>query len=144
MLAQEFAALHQGDGVRVDLGDVVPVFFGQADETVRDAQFVFADNLRTALSQQFVVVEQATCNGVLDGQHADDLAVVADGLEHVFKCSAADQFDVFAFEVPVCCNVVKGTQCSLDGYSFHIIVLTKNPASNQWERDPYLNFQFSI
>ena len=56
VLAEEFAALHQGDGVGVDFGDVVPVFFGQADEAVRDAQLVFTYDLCAALPQQFVVV----------------------------------------------------------------------------------------
>lgn len=37
VLLQEVAALHQGDGVRVHLGDVVPLLIGQTHETMRDA-----------------------------------------------------------------------------------------------------------
>ena len=90
MSAEELAALHQGDGVGVDFGDVVPIFIGQADKAVRDAQFVFAYNLCAALTQQFVVVQQAAGNGVFYRQHADGLAVLLDGIEDFFEAGAAD------------------------------------------------------
>ena len=67
MLIQKITALHQGDRVGVDFCQVFPAFFGQADEAMWDAQLVFADNLRTALSQQFIVVQQASRYRIFDG-----------------------------------------------------------------------------
>ena len=67
MLVQEITALHQGDRVGVDFCQIFPTFIGQADEAVRDTQFVFTDNLRAALSQQLIVVQQAARNRILYG-----------------------------------------------------------------------------
>ena len=67
MLIQKFATLHQGDRVGVDFCQIFPVLIGETDKTVRDAQFVFTDNLCAALSQQFIVVQQTSRNRILDG-----------------------------------------------------------------------------
>ena len=37
VLVQELPALHQGNRVRVHLGNVIPVLFGQANEAMRNA-----------------------------------------------------------------------------------------------------------
>ena len=106
MLSEELAALHQGDGVGVHFRNVVPVFFGQANEAVGDAQLVFAHNLCTALAEQFVVVQQAACNRIFDCQHTYGLAVFLDSGKHIFEVGAADQLYFLSFEVFVCGNVV--------------------------------------
>ena len=41
---QEIAALHQGDRVRADFGDVVGRLPGESRQDVRDAEFLFADD----------------------------------------------------------------------------------------------------
>lgn len=38
VLSQEFTALHQGDRVGVDFGNIIPVFIGQADKTMGNTQ----------------------------------------------------------------------------------------------------------
>ena len=50
VLSQEFTALHQGDRVGVDFGNIIPVFIGQADKTMGNTQLVLADNLCATLA----------------------------------------------------------------------------------------------
>ena len=67
VLIQKFATLHQGDRVGVDFSQVFPTLIRETDEAVRDTQFVFTDDLCAALSQQLIVVQQASRNCILDG-----------------------------------------------------------------------------
>lgn len=67
---EEFAALHQGDGVGVDLVQVVGPLPGQRRQHVRDAQLALADDLQLAAAQQLVVLQQTAGDRVLDGDHA--------------------------------------------------------------------------
>ena len=50
VLSEEFTALHQGDGVGVDFGNIIPVFIGQADKTMGNTQLVLANNLCATLA----------------------------------------------------------------------------------------------
>lgn len=67
---QEIAALHQGDRVRADFGDVVGRLPGEGRQDVRDAEFLFADDPGAALLQELVVGQQAAGDGVFDGRDA--------------------------------------------------------------------------
>jgi hypothetical protein len=42
------------------------------------------------LTQQFVVVQQAPRDGILDGQHTDDQAVFVNRLKHILESGATD------------------------------------------------------
>ena len=106
MLSEELTALHQGDGVGVYFRDVVPILVGQANKAMRDAQFVFAYNLCAALAQEFIVVQQASCNRIFYCQHAYGLTVLFDSSKYVLEAGAADKLYFFSFEVLVCGNVV--------------------------------------
>ena len=65
MTSEKLATLHECDGMRVNFGKVFPILFGQTHNAMTDAELVFAHNRHTAVSQQFVVVEQAAGNRVL-------------------------------------------------------------------------------
>ena len=123
MALQELPALCQSHGMGVDFPDVVPTFVGQAQQAVRNAHFVFAHDGHAVFAQQVVVVQQASRDGILDGQQADDIVVLAHGRKHVFKRCAANQFYRFVFEVLVCGHVVIGAFYSLDCDLLHICCL---------------------
>ena len=106
MLSEELTALHQGDGVGVYFRDVVPILVGQANKAMRDAQFVFAYNLCAALAQEFIVVQQASCNRIFYCQHAYGLTVLFDSSKYLLEAGAADKLYFFSFEVFMCGNVV--------------------------------------
>ena len=119
MVGQECAALHQCHGVRVHLGDGVPRVVGQTADAVLDVQLVFAHHRRARVAQQFVVVQQASSNGVLDGRKADDCRVALDLLEHLFERRAAHHLHLLAVEVLPCGNVVERSQFALYRYFLH-------------------------
>jgi len=56
VVIEEIPALHQRNGVGVYLVNVRPVLIGQAGETMQEAQLVFTDDARTALTKQLVVL----------------------------------------------------------------------------------------
>lgn len=97
-MLQEIPALCQCHRVGVDFGQCAPVFSGQAHDAVADAQFVFSDNRCPAVSEQLVIVKEASGNRVFNGNHSDDAAVFPKGVEHVFERVAANQFDFLVLE----------------------------------------------
>ena len=127
MLAQKSAALHKCNGVRVHFRDVVPVVFGKAEKAVLDVQLMLANNGSAAFAKQLVVVQQTACNGVFDGYDSYDIAVCLHVLEYFLEGVAAYQFNVFAFEVLMCRDVVERTDYSLYCNFLHISKI-KNPA----------------
>ena len=62
-LFEEFAALHQGDGMGVYFSDFVEGLSGECGDDVRDAEFLFADDPGPAALEEFVVGEQASGDG---------------------------------------------------------------------------------
>ena len=85
VLCQEVAALHQGYGVRVYLGDGVPIILRQTADTVRDVQLMLAHDGSTAVAQQLVVVQQAARNRILDSQHTYGGRILLHLLKHLFE-----------------------------------------------------------
>ena len=85
VLGQKLAALHQGYGMGVYLLDGVPVVVRQAADAVGDVQLVLADDGGARVAQQLVVMQQATGNGILDGQHTDAGGVLAHAVKHLFE-----------------------------------------------------------
>ena len=119
MALQEGLALGERYGVRMDFLQRAPVVFRQADAVVLDAELVFAYDGCSAIAKQFVVVKQASGDGILDGQHTDDVAVLMHVLEDFLERVATDEFDFVIREELVGCDVVERTGDTLYGYSFH-------------------------
>ena len=85
VLSQEVAALHQGYGVRVYLGNGVPIVLRQTADAVGDVQLMLAYDGSTAITQQLVVVQQTTRNRILDSQHAYGGRILLHLLKHLFE-----------------------------------------------------------
>ena len=109
--------------MRVNLGNVVPVVIGQAYYAVAYAQFVFAHYRKAAVAQQFVVVENAAGYGVFDCHKGEQRAVAFHLVEKRLERVAANQFNVFAFEIIVCGYVVERAFYTLYRYFFHILFI---------------------
>ena len=84
---------------------------------------MLAHHRRARVAEQFVVVEQAAGDGVLDGGHADDGGVAADFVVDLLEGGAADDLHLFSLEIQVGGDVVKRTDAPLDGDSPHIIIM---------------------
>lgn len=126
---EKFAALHQGNRVGVYFGDVVPVVVGQAHNRVRDVQAGFADDLKSAFPQQFMILQQAPRNGVFYGYQSDDAVVVFDAFENIFERGAVEHIYLLAAEIAVGGDVVERAFASLYGDAFHLflVYIKKNP-----------------
>ena len=135
MVLQIVARLHQGHGVRVHLGDGVPRVVGQTTDAMGDVQFVLANHRCARIAQQFVVVEQRTGNGVLDGGHSDDRRVLLDGLVDLLERRTTDELQLVVLEILVGGYVVETSDLALYGYSFHIVFIKTNPAFTSVKRD---------
>lgn len=92
--------------MRVDFRQCSPVFSGQTHNAVADAELMFTYDRSTAVAQEFVVMEQASGDGIFYGNHPDNIAVVADRTEHFFERVAANQLYFFVVEVFVGGNIV--------------------------------------
>jgi hypothetical protein len=103
----------------MDFGQRTPIVFGQADAIVLDAELVFAHDGHSIFAQEFVVVEEASGDGVLNGQHPYHRAVLLDVLEDFLERVTTDEFDVFAREELVGGDVVERARYTLYSYSFH-------------------------
>ena len=116
-------ALHQRHRVRVHLMYVLHPLRGKGAETVRDVCLVLADNRRTAVAQQFVVVQQRTRDGVLYGCQPDDGGVVLHLCEDLLESVAAVYLQLLAFKIFVGGDVVEAAFHALDSYAFQFLVL---------------------
>ena len=59
------------------------------------------------LTKQFVIVEQATSNGILDGSDSDDSRVTLDILKHFLKGCTTNQLYLLTLEVFMRSNVME-------------------------------------
>ena len=84
-----------------------PIVFWQADTIVLDAEFVFTYDGCTAFAQQLIIVQQATCNGIFDGEHTDDVTVLMHVLEDFLEGIATNQFDFLVREKLMGGNVME-------------------------------------
>jgi hypothetical protein len=91
----------------MDFFQGTPIVFRQADAIVLNAEFVFTHDGCTAFAQQLIIVQQATCNGVFDGEHTDDVIVLMHVLEDFLEGIATNQFDFFVREILVGGNVME-------------------------------------
>ena len=85
MFVQKITTLHKGNRVGVHFRDIVLIFVRQTDEAMGDAQLVLSHYLYATLFQQFVIVQQTACDGVLYGAETYHVAVVLDGIEYLLK-----------------------------------------------------------
>ena len=76
-------------------------------------------DLHTAFAQQFVVVEQTACDGVLNGDESYYVGVLLHFLKHLFERVATNDFDRLVVEKLMGGDVVKTSNNSLYGYSSH-------------------------
>ena len=130
-----FAALHQGDRVRMHLADVCDPLSRKRRQHVRDAELVLADDRQRAAAQQFVVRQQASGNGVLDGRHPQQLRVGCHAGELLVETHAGQHLDLFAGETSVRRGLVETTRYPLYRYPFHLLNRIKKSRSST-ERDP--------
>ena len=103
----------------VNLLQGAPVVIRQTADAVLNVQLVLAHHGGTALSEQLVVVEQASCYGIFDGADADHRRVSLDVLEHLLEGGAANQLNLFALKILMGSDVVERSQLSLYCYSLH-------------------------
>ena len=129
VVLQVVACLHEGNGMRMHLGDGVPVVVGQAADAMGDVQFMLAHDGGTAVAQQLVVVQQRAGNGVLDGRHCNDGGVLGHRLIHLFEGGTADELQLLAPEVLMGGYVVERPDFSLYSYSLHTLLLKEIPLS---------------
>lgn len=66
MTLKKSLTLGQCHWMRVYFMQVGPIFIGQATNTMGNTQFLLSYNHHATIAQQFVVVKQATRNGILD------------------------------------------------------------------------------
>ena len=105
---------------------------------------MFADDGGSAITKQFIVMEQASSDGVFDGQHTDNGTVLFHVLEDILEGIATDKLEFFVGKEFMCCYVVERPGHSLYCYSFHIyiyisfyfvdfslLLYSKNPTSFQ-------------
>ena len=130
MSVEELPALHEGNGMGVHLFEVFPTFIWQTHNAVLDAELVFADNRHAALSQQLVVVEQASGYRVLNRHESQQVFLRFESCEHLFESVAADQFHLLALEEAMGGYVVETAFDALYCYPFHpvVSVIPKHPA----------------
>jgi hypothetical protein len=96
-------------------------------------------------------VQQASCNGVLDSQHADTGRILLHLCKDFLKGVATDQLYLLALKIEVGSYVVKRSYQSLYRYSFHSCILffirlfKKTPLSlGVCEAEPYFIFAFTL
>ena len=141
MLGQELTALHQGYRVRVDFRNGVPVILRQTADAVGDVEFVLPHYTGTTVAQQFIVMQQTTCNRIFDGKHANGCGILLDVLKDLFEGRAADELYLFSLEIQVCRDIVERPDQSLYGNSLHLnyylftFHLKTNPAFTCVKRD---------
>ena len=143
MVLQEVSALRQCYRMRVDFGQCAPVFAGQAHNAVADTQFVFAYDGGSAITKQFIVMEQATRNGIFDCHHSEDAVVLLHFGKHFFECVATNQFNGFILKVFVGRNVVIRAQDSLYGYFFHFQNALNKKIPSSFRKRDFVSF-FSL
>jgi len=144
MLCEELTALHQCHGMRMDLGDGVPVVIWQATDTMGDMQLMLSHDGGAGFTQQLVVMQQRAGDGILDGEHADGGWVLLDGVKHLLEGRATNQLYLLILEEQMGGDVVKRTDESLYRYSLHnaFYFYKKTPLSLVCEAEPYLILQF--
>ena len=123
MVGEKVAALHQRHGVRVDLGHAGPVVVGQTADGMLDVQTVFAHDGSTRRAQQFIIMQQRAGYRVLNGEKANHGGVTSDILEYLFEGRAADDLQLFSFEILMCRYIMKRPDYSLYCYSLHSYLL---------------------
>jgi hypothetical protein len=68
---------------------------------------MFAYDGCATFAQQFVIVQQTSCNSIFDGEHTDDVTVLMHVLEDFLEGIATNQFDFFVREILVGGNVME-------------------------------------
>lgn len=116
---QKFAALHQGDRMRVDLADLPDPLSGQGCKDVRDPELLLADDTGAAQPQQFVVRKQAACDRVFDGCDAQQVSVGLHAGEQLVETRAGEGIDPLSVEEIAGGRVVETSGDALYGDSFH-------------------------
>lgn len=104
-------------------GNGVVAILWQATDGVLYVQLMLAYHRCPACGEQFVVVKQRACYGVLDGEHSYNRWVSLDILEHSLESGAADKLYLLSLKELVGGDVMERSDKSLYSYSFHILLL---------------------
>ena len=91
----------------MNLLERTPIILGQTTDTVLDMEFMLSHYGSATLTKQFVIVEQATSNGILDGSDSDDSRVTLDILKHFLKGCTTNQLNLLTLEVFMRSNVME-------------------------------------
>src|SRR5574344_353120 len=103
----------------MDFGQHLPVIIRKTTDTMFYMQSMFSDDSTSALSQQIIIVQQRSGNGIFYGCQSNDCRVTFNVGKHLFKGSTTNQLYLFPFKILVGCNVMKTSNLSLYRYSFH-------------------------
>jgi hypothetical protein len=74
---------------------------------VLDAEFMFSHDGCATFAQQLIIVQQASCNGIFDGKHTDDVVVLMHLLEYFLEGITTNHFDFLVREELVGSNVME-------------------------------------
>ena len=83
--AEILLTLHQRHRVRIDFSQFVDGLSGQRGENMRDALFLFADYPELALTEHFMILQQAACYGILDRHNAYKRRIALKSVKHIVE-----------------------------------------------------------
>ena len=86
-------------------------------------ELVLSHNGHAALLEQFVVVEQTSCYGILYGYQCEQIVVLPSLCKQTFKRIAANELYLLTSKKLMGCNVVERTLDALYRYSIHFLRL---------------------
>ena len=126
---EELAALHQRNGVRMNFADFVECLPGERCDDVGDAEFLLADDAGAAALQEFVVGEQASGDGVLDGGDSQQFGIFGHAGEERIETRTGQHVEIPVGEIAPCSGFVVASGDALYGDSIHCqLFFKKNPA----------------
>ena len=92
---------------------------------------MLTDDGSARVAQQLIVVQQASGNGILYGEHTYHRRIILHVGEDILEGGTADQLYLFTLEKQMCRDIVKRSYQSLYCYSLHILfilyILNENP-----------------
>ena len=107
MTGQKLPALHQSNGVRVNLADGIPVVFRHTANAMLYVQLVLADDSLATCTQKLVVMQQRSGNGIFDSHHTNGCRVEPCMLKNLFERGTTVELYLLIRKVLMGCNVVE-------------------------------------
>jgi hypothetical protein len=113
--AEEFLALSQGDGVRINLFDLSKTAARMSNQAVLDADVSLTDGVQPVPGQQVEILVNASRQGILDGYDGEGAPLARDAVEDILEGVAGD--GCYATSEDLISRVVaESSQFTLEGY----------------------------